>query len=409
MKKVFIIIAILIIFEAGIGFLFPTYPVNECWKPLDVLKSYNGHSFSSFDNIIVGKVRGLIGDYHLNCDAGGFLLLAHDFPNDYFRGRLLFVNRPLYSFLIFLLAAPFHLISASYSMTFVSAILLNMIMAWLAAILLYSLLKRFFSHYVSLVSAILFSLSPLVRSWLVQPETNIFGAFAWVFSLWLFARYLDAPNKKRLYGYSLLVGILLLGKMNFAISIFIILATICFKRYREGAVFFFIHLIPIGIWYLLVTKLWNLPFSNQEVANFGVGVWFFALTAREFLAEMMASVPRFIEAVVYGFMLLPLPLAIYGLVIMKIKNKFFYFFGMALSLVVLFFALGFYLPRHAFLLFPVIYPLAVVGLKELADRIHNNLPKLSSDLVFYVIVGIMIVLANTNILQIYQYLNVPYV
>jgi hypothetical protein len=276
--------------------------------------------------------------------------------------------------------------------------------------LLYVVARRFLSHEIAFASAVLFSLSPLVRAWLTQPDVTIFTAFMWMLFLWLFIRYADAPSKKRLYGYSAVVGILFLGKLFFLMSIFAVVAAVYFKRYREGAIFFAVHLVPVVIWVATVTRLWGLSYPNREVTEFGAGIWiiyFLMHSPGIFLEKSLVLVPRFIESAIYAFMMLPLPLAVYGFMRTAIKRKYFYVFGVLGSLFAMVFVMGYSIPRYAFLLFPIIYPLAALGLQRVAERINHYCPQLPSRLVWCSGFFIMILLAGMDVVKFYRYMGFP--
>ena len=174
-KKLIFIFIILIVAQTVYSFLFPIYGPNDCWKPLETLSSYKGYSFDAFDNLLVSKVYSLVSNYRLNCDAGGYILLAHDFPQDYFRSRVIFLVRPLYSFLVNLASAPLHLISNSYSMTFVAGIMLNFVLFLLTVLMLYSLVKNFFSSRIAFWSCVLLIFSPFAH--MMRNEKNYFPTF----------------------------------------------------------------------------------------------------------------------------------------------------------------------------------------------------------------------------------------
>jgi len=412
MKKIYKIIllfGILVLLQLIYSFLVPNYGTNECWKSLSTMSSYKGHSFDRFDTGLVGKVKGWLGDYHAVCDGAGFVLLAHDFPQDYFRGRLLFINRPVFPWLVHLVAAPLHLISTSYSLTFVAALLLNCLLLFLTALLSFSLIKKYFDERVALISTALLIVSPFAHSWLVQTETSIFGTFAFVLSFFLLDKYLKKSNNTNLILYSLLVGILVLGKMNLIFTIFVLALAAIYKKYRQGAIFFVLHLIPFLLWYLLVTKVWGLGFGLQEVQKFGAGIWIldmFHWPLYKVTGELLGVVPNFISSVIYGFFLVPVIFAIIGLFKSRRPLKFIFSLLIA-SFIIFFFALRLYLPRHAFLLFIMIYPLAVSGIDWAAIQLSQR--RLCRPIFFYFLVYLLIFLpAFFEVFKIYEYLGVPY-
>lgn len=409
--KIILVFIFLIAIQFVAGFLFPVYGTNECWKSFDTLNSYKGYSLDSFDKGLLGKVYPLVSDYHINCDAAGFVVLAHDFPNDYFRDRTLFINRPVLPFLVHAIASPLHLVSDSYSMTFIAAIFANFLLFLAAVLLFYALVKKFLSEKAAFLSSFLLIFSPFARGWLIQPETGVFGVFALILSLFLLRRYADFPFSKRLIFYSLAIGILILGKMNLGISLFFVICAIIFKRYKEGAIFFALHLVPFALWYLLVTGVWGLSFGMQEVSNFGAGIWIIDMInwpLYEIIGELISVFPNFLTSIFYAFLFLPVAFSILGFYFWNYKNKSVIYLGLAAAFLMFFFTLHLYLPRHAFWMFPAIYPMAVFGIDKLLDFLKNKgLRKFQ--IIYYSVVYALIILPSfTNIFLIYEYLGAPY-
>lgn len=407
-KKIVSIFILLTIIMADYSFVVPTYGKSECWKDLNTLADYKGHRFDSFDKKLVSKVLSLADDFHLNCDAGGFVLLAHDFPGDYFRGRFLFINRPALPFLVNLVARPFHLLSDSYSMTFAAALLVNLTLFFCSLLLLYSLVRKYFSERAAFLSGVFFILSPFTRVWLVQPETNVFGIFVFVSTLYLLDNYLAKPSTKKLIAYSLIVGLFLLGKLNFAITIFVLLLALYYRKIKEGSVFFILHLAPTLAWYLVVTKLWGLPFGVQEISSFGAGVWILEALKQPFYVlagELFRVVPGYFGALFYGFLGAPVVFALIGLWRSANRRLTTIFIFLHLSLLALLFVMHIYLPRWTYFSFVIMYPLAVVGIDWLAGLIKDGRWRTAYYGAAYFL---MIAPAFINIVKMYGYLEIPY-
>ena len=409
-KKILTIFSVLIIIQFFFSLVFSSHSDNECWKSLEIAGAHKGRSLVGFDQKILNQISGLLENYRLNCDAGGYMLLAHDFPEDYFRGRTLFINRPLYSFFVNILVFPFHLLSDSYSITFAGGLLANCLLLLITCFLLFRLLSKYFNERVSLISCILFIFSPFTHSWLVQPETNIFGAFAAVVVLYMLYNYISKPSFVKLITFSFLSGLLLLGKMNVALGFFVVICGLFFKKFKESIIFVLCYSLPVILWYLWVTQIWGLSFGVQEVSNFKVGIWIFDIIKwpiTQTVAVFLDVIPKFINSLIYGFFLVPLFFALIGYKIAEIKYKQIIFFGMLLAYLMLFFALNIYLPRHAFLLFPLIYPLAVIGI----DHIGGLLSKykyFNLKVYYWIVYGFIVLPSFLNVIDIYNKLNVPY-
>ncbi|MBI3335402.1 MAG: hypothetical protein HY001_02795 [Candidatus Portnoybacteria bacterium] len=406
-REVNFIFAVFIFIEFLYSILFPSYyPSHRYWMSLEELNLYKkDYSLGSFDNLLIKKLEPFIANYRVNVDVGGYLLLAHDFPRQYFRGHLTFLTRPLYPFMVYLVARPLQLISTSYSMTFLAGLVLNGALFFITAMLFYRLVAQYVSPLVGFGASSLLILSPFAHIWLSQPETNIFGAFLVMLSLYLLSFYLHHPSQKNLVLFSLIIGTLLLGKKLFFISFFIISLALIFKRYREGIIFFFLHLIPFALWYLFVTFVWGLSFQVDEVSSFGVGVWLidvFTKPCYYTMGKLSGALPEAITATMYGFIVIPLLFSLGGWPSLKMKYKKIIASTYCFSLFLLLFMAGRFIPRHAFLLFPLIYPSAVLGIeRSVLFLTKRSIPVPA--LWYFLLYGSLIIPAHTNIYRFIPY------
>jgi len=262
-------------------------------------------------------------------------------------------------------------------MTFAAGLLVNLALFFFTVYLFYLLVAKIVSSRVALLSSILLIFSPLAHIWLIQPETNIFGIFTVILSLFLLYRYVQKPSLKKLVIFSLIVGILMLGKKLLAIGIFILLLAILFKRFKEGIIFFILHLTPLLLWGFWVKAAWHLPFYIDEVSQFRFGIFLidiFRMPWYQTFKVFIESVPNFISAVIYGFLLVPVIFAIVGYKRLVFPKKGILISSFVLSFFILFFGTNVYLSRFGFWLFPVVYPLAALGIDQVADFLkkYNN-------------------------------------
>lgn len=407
-KTIFLVFFFAILFQFIFSFLFPSYDsTSSYWKDIKELGLYKDYSYGSFDSSMVAKIYPLISNYHINLDSAAHILLAHDFPKAYFRGIHTFLNRPLYAFLVFLVSKPLHLISDSYSFTFVAGLFLNFVLFFLTVSLFYLLIEKIISSRVAFFSSILLIFSSFVHVWLVQPSTQIFGLFEVILSLYLLYSYSAKPSFKKLIIFSLITGILMLGKMFFAIPFFILILAFFFKRYKEGALFIIAFFIPLILWYIIVTKVFGLNYYSGEMTDFNmylINGWFlniFKLPWTETFKIFLNALPSFFFSLVYGFLLLPVIFSLIGFGKLQFKEKNIFCFAFIFSFFTLFFIMNFYNPGHAFLLFPIIYPLTILGI----DRTSNLLKKFNNFyyLAFYLLIYIfLIIISNINIFKIFK-------
>jgi len=406
---IFYVFLFLILFQIGYSFVFTGSDIfSESWKTVEELNLYKGYSYDSFDSSILAKVYFLIADHNISSDAGAQMLLAHDFPEHYFRGKLAFLNRPLYAFSVFLISRPLHFISNSYSLTFLAGIFFNFVLFFTAVFLFYILLKKLISFRVAFISSILLIFSPIVHIWLVQPETEIFGLFFVIFTLYLLYNYIESSSSKKLIIFSLIIGVLMLGKIIPALTFFILILALYFKRWKQGLLFFVIHLLPFALWYLWANKVWGLSYYTSEVVVFNmflINNWIlnvFQVPWSETFLIVLNSLPSFIYSLIYGFLLIPIIFAILGFRDVYLPRKRIFIFGFIFSFFALFFLMNYYTPRHGFLVFPVIYPLAVLGIDKTA-RFLKRYKSWHGCLFYLLIYGLLIIISSINIFKVFNY------
>lgn len=409
MKKLtvsFLILAFLLCFQMVFSFVYPSCGFNDSWQPVEnYLPKFD---VESSDNFFLSKIYPLISEnYRLNSDIGHYLEIGRNFSAEYFNGSP-FLERPLYSFLIFLPASLVGaFIPASYGAVFGIAMLLNLILASAGLFLFFLLVRNLFSERIAWLSSILLIFSPFVHGYLNQPLAEILMLFGVSLSAYLIYRYIKNPSWKKLIFFSLIIGIFLLGKMFFATSFFVLILAIWHKRLKEGAAFLAIHLLPMAFWYLWVTKVWGLAYYSHGVQHWNAGIWvldIFRWPWQETYQALINIVPNFLSAIIFSFLLIPVVFSIIGFHKIASKSRNIFYLGPIFSVFLLGFLISFYYFRHVFLLFPVIYPTAVLGIEWAADYLRGIRPWLAP--VFYVIIiSLIIFISNINIYQVFNYNN----
>ncbi|MBI2626587.1 MAG: glycosyltransferase family 39 protein [Candidatus Nealsonbacteria bacterium] len=407
-KKWFIAFSLvfLIFLQLIYGFIFPTSGRADTWQPISAyLPKFHG---DTSDGFILGKVYPLVSkDYRLNSDSGDYLELAKNFNSEMFRGHI-YINRPLYPFLISLASLPLRpFINISYGIIFALAILINFIAISLAVFLFFKLIREIFSLKVAWLSSVLLIFSPFTHSLLNQPIVEMLTALMVAVSCYCLYDYVKKPTPFKLAAYSLIIGVFLLGKMFYAVTFFFLLLAVYSRRFKEGAVFFALHLVPFILWYLWVTQVWHISYYVNEVQNWQMGVWLFDFFRGSWPSTakiLLSLIPNFMEALIYGFMLVPVILSLIGFRYMPMKSKNMLYFGSLFSVFSLGFIMNLYLYRHAFLLFPIIYPTAVLGVEKIAGSLKKYHRWLSP--VFYAaMIGLMIFVSQIDIQRIFNYLK----
>lgn len=398
------ILIFLLFFQLIFSFLFPSVGTNDNWQPISAyLPKF---AVESSDNFLLNKIYPLISqDYRLNSDVGHYLELGRDFSPEYFKDSP-FLERPLYPFLISLSSLPVRLFAdRSYGLVFGLAILINFILISVAVVLFFSLLGKLFSKKVAWLSSILLIFSPFVHTYLNQPLAEMLMIFIVISSACLLYNYIKKPTISKLIIFSLIIGVFMLGKMFFAVSLFILLLAIYFKRYKEGIAFLIIHLMPFLLWYLWVTQVWQIGYYAHQVQHWRMGIWVFDIfnwSWQEIYQVLLATIPDFLTALIYSFLLIPIVFSIIGFSRLQFQFKNIFYFGAIFSVFVLGFLARFYYLRHVFLLFPIIYPTAVLGMETTA----NYLKKYRTWLVpvFYaIVISSVVLISNIDIYQVFNY------
>jgi len=398
-KILIIVLLFFLCFQFFFSFLFPSVGSTDNWLPIEkyVLK----YSPDSLDNFLLAKIVPLLSSYKINSDVGPYLEVAQNFSPEAFTQNRNIINRPLYPLLIFLLSLPLRLfIEPSYGILFGLAILINFIFIAGTLILLFFILKKFFSQKIAFFSTFLLIFSPFVHSYGVQVLPEMITAFFVMLSFYFLKNYIDSPSIKKLVVFSFILGIFILNKMFFAIPLFILLLSAFFKRIKEGAIFVLIFIIPFLFWYFWVKNIWQINYFVNEIQNWNMGVWIFNIFNwpwQKTAQILLGAIPEFVSTFCYSFLLVPVLLAILGIknLFPKIKTLFYLF---VFSVFTLGFLVGFYY-RHTFMFFPFIYPISLLGIERISQKIKPPF----SFFVFGLIIFITLFISELNIYQFFSY------
>ncbi len=315
MKSVFFIFFLLLSAQLVYGFIFPASGytgTGHGWLSLQDLVNHKESPLDSSEVSIIDRFSPFFARYRMNADGPVYIILAKNFPQYYFENPI-YLSRPLYSLLIAAIAFLPNLFFNSYAVFFFSAIFLNFLLALLTALMLYILVEKIISPKVAFLSSFLYIFSLIVHVGLVQPVAEVYGSFMVVAGLYLLYNYVKNPSYLKLIAFSLIIGASLLGKLFVVIPIFILLLAIYFKRYREGALFLAVSLMPLAFWYFWATQVFQLRFFDASIENFGAVTWMFGVFSWPWykIFRMLLDVfPKVISAAVQGFLLIPLIFAI---------------------------------------------------------------------------------------------------
>ena len=196
------------------------------------------------------------------------------------------MNRPLFFGLARLLAEGCYLAArplvklTPYQAAFWGFALLKLMIGLVWAMALARLLRPYLEPAaillaVGLILAQRFTLMSLA-TWHTYELQFVTATFIALMVLRLAQRYSHARN----LGFSLLVGLLMLGKQNYGPYLGALLFALSWGRWKESALSVAAHLVPLGVW-MGVLYLMGLTYYNHEAATAGMGTWIL----RDFLGQ----------------------------------------------------------------------------------------------------------------------------
>ena len=204
---------------------------------------------------------------------------------EYFERDPTRIERPGLPFLAYILGHIFYSINFNIInlpiiyFTAGSYVLVNFILHYLTSILLYKILKTFFSENLSKIGVIIFFLNYVTIRHFAEIHTNNMLLLTPVIISYLALNILKKENFLNVFLFSIIFGLLVLIKsvylFFFAILIFLLLK----RKYFTVLQSIIIHLIPLIIW-LLILKTKNLEFYSATMLGNVPGhttfvTWFF--------------------------------------------------------------------------------------------------------------------------------------
>lgn len=236
--------------------------------------------------------------WQYNGDATVEFLSAAYFPQ-YFKVDKTRTNRPAYPFVAKvlgetygLIALPFHELNPLQK-----GLLGYMTMKFLvylsAALALYSIAKRWFSKEVALLSVPLLLFHPFAVVYSGTFHTSELQFITPIFLVAMWLNLADHYSHKKNIAFSVLAGLLMLAKQNYAGYLAILAFSFLYSRkYKETILSFAAHLIPLGIW-LISLKLLHIPYYNHEATVYGDGLWIFTDLLTKNIFEIIKTLASF--------------------------------------------------------------------------------------------------------------------
>lgn len=309
-KKVFVTVAVMVLVAFVVG-------SNIAWlNPRPDFELYR--TFDSYPFM-----------WQYNADAGMEILSAAYFPS-VFETYPERINRPLYPVLargfgeivglIFspvVSLSPLEKAGAGY-------VILKLIVHFLAGVALWAVLRRWLSWESIFLSLGLMLLHTHTFAHIATFHTTDLQIFVPIFVAWgglyLQDRYrelggLGALRSKpeRRYWllvvvFSLVAGILMLGKQNYSSYLALLATAVLVKRWREAVLSFLVHLAPLFL-YVGYLSLVGLSYRNNEITGMDQGVWVADLLLQhpllmakdlwEILMEFLGNAVRFFHVTLF--------------------------------------------------------------------------------------------------------------
>ena len=160
-----------------------------------------------------------------------------------------------------------------------SYVLVNFILHYLTSILLYKILKTFFSENLSKIGVIIFFLNYVTIRHFAEIHTNNMLLLTPVIISYLALNILKKENFLNIFLFSIIFGLLVLIKSVYSFYIAILIFLFLKRKYFTVLQSIIIHLIPLIIW-LLILKTKNLEFYSATMLGNVPGhttfvTWFF--------------------------------------------------------------------------------------------------------------------------------------
>ena len=160
-----------------------------------------------------------------------------------------------------------------------SYILVNFILHLIGAILLYKILKIYFSENISKIGLIIFFLNYITVRHFAEIHTNNMHLLAPIIISYFAYKILNKESFLNIFLFSIIFGFLVLIKSLYSFYIAVLIFFLFKKKYLTTTYSILLHLIPIILW-LLILKIKNLEFYSATMLGNTTGhtsfvTWFF--------------------------------------------------------------------------------------------------------------------------------------
>jgi hypothetical protein len=236
---------------------------------LSFLISANLAWFNPYQDAQVYKVMEIPFLWQFNRDVPVEILSSTGFL-EYFERDPTRIERPGLPFLAYIIGhAIYSLIFKIVDLPLIyftagSYVLVNFFLHYITSILLYKILKIYFSENISKIGIIIFFLNYITIRHFAEIHTFNMHLLSPIIIAYLTLNFLSKENFLNLFLLSFVIGLLILIKSLYSFYITVLLLFFLKKRYLVVIQSIIIHSIPIIIW-LLILKLKNIEFYSATM------------------------------------------------------------------------------------------------------------------------------------------------
>lgn len=243
--------------------------------------------------------------WQFNPDAGVEVISAAYFPEAFkmYKDR---INRPSYPFvvnsignMIKFIISPIKKISAVEAAG-IGYVLLKLLIFLLAGIISYNILENFLkNNYLSFLGVVLLYFHSFSIEAFATFHTYELQFISPIFFLSFYYSLSKNYSTRKNIIYSLIIGVLLLGRQNYAVYLSLLSLAIYEKQYLRSFISFLFHLVPFGL-YLLFLNYNKIDYYNHEIQNYNQGFFILEYLKNyqfiDLIIEISKSVFHFIKS-----------------------------------------------------------------------------------------------------------------
>ncbi|MDP8255172.1 MAG: hypothetical protein P9M14_05440 [Candidatus Alcyoniella australis] len=172
-------------------------------------------------------------------------------------------------------------------------IILNLITVNVFAYLGYLVLREFIEDTPATLAVLILLFHRFTISYITTYHTALLEILSPVVIIFLFMKLYKDPRLSRVALYSLIVGVLMLGKQNYSTYIALLGLGLFNRKFFTVFISVVVQFIPLALW-ILYLKSTGLPYYNHEAAAYGQGVWLYQeyiyLPVFEMISRMLSGI-----------------------------------------------------------------------------------------------------------------------